>query len=140
MANTYLTNPVVSVGASSPGTALTTQAKSATLTKLVEALEDTSFGSTARTYTGGLANHTVSITFYNSYASSSTYATLTALVGTKCFVSLKPVDAAISGTNPEFQLTDCYLESCDLVNGEMGSLSEIEVTFTGGTLVEDTTP
>ena len=140
MANTYLANPVVSVGAATPGTALTGQAKAVTLTKVFEALEDTAFGDTARTYTKGLGNHTVTITFYNSYAATSTYATLSPLVGTKCFVSVKPVDGAIAATNPEFQLTNCYLESLDMVNGSLGELSEIEATFTGGTLVEDTTP
>jgi hypothetical protein len=46
---TYLSNPVVSIA----GTDLTDMCSAATLNHLVEALEDTAFGTTSRTYTGG---------------------------------------------------------------------------------------
>jgi hypothetical protein len=55
------------------------------------------------------------------------------------YVAVKPTSAAISATNPEFQITGGYLESLDLVNASLGELSEVEIVITGGTLVEDVT-
>jgi hypothetical protein len=72
-------------------------------------------------------------------ATPGTYVDLTALVGTNVYVAVKPTSAAISETNPEFQITGGYLESLDLVNGSVGELSEVEITVTGGVLVEDIT-
>ena len=76
---TYLSNPEVTVG----GVTLTDMCSAATLNHLVEALEDSVFGNLSRTYTGGLANNEVTLTFFASYAASETYASLSALVGTK---------------------------------------------------------
>jgi hypothetical protein len=135
---TYLANPVVSIGATTPGTDLTDQCKSAVLTRTIEALESTAFGSTDRVYTAGLGNHQLVVTLLMSYASSETYATLKALVGTQCFVSVKPTSASPSATNPLMSLTNTYLESLDVVNAELGTLSEIQLTFQGGTYAEST--
>ncbi len=130
---TYLSNPVVKVGAATPGTDLQDQCKSAVLTRTVEALESTAFGATDRVYTAGLGNHQLVLTFLMSYASSETYATLSTLVGTQCFVSCQPTTAATGATNPLFSLTNTYLESLDVVNANLGELSEVQVTFIGGT-------
>jgi hypothetical protein len=61
---TYLSNPEVTINSVD----LTDMCSAATLNHLVEALEDTTFGTTSRTYTGGLANNEVTLTFYASYA------------------------------------------------------------------------
>jgi hypothetical protein len=137
---TYLANPVVTIGAASPGTDITDQCKSAVLTQLVEALESTAFGSNGRRYTAGLQNHTCVLTFLMSYASSETYALLQPLVGTQCFVSVTPTSGALSATNPMFELADTYLESLDIVNANLGELSEVQITLQGGALTIDTTP
>jgi hypothetical protein len=136
---TYLANPVVSIGASTPGTDLTDQCKSAVLTQTIEALESTAFGSTSRVYTAGLANHTCVVTMLMSYASTETYAVLQPLVGTQCFLSVKPASGNESATNPMFTLTGTYLESMDVINANLGELSEVQLTFQGGTLAIDTT-
>ena len=52
---TYLSNPQVKIGAVD----LSDQCTSAVLTRTVEALESTAFGSTARVYVGGLENNTL---------------------------------------------------------------------------------
>ena len=126
---TYLSNPVVTIG----GTDLTDMCSAATLNHLVEALEDTSFGTNSRTFTAGLASNEATLTFYASYAATETYATLSALVGTKTTVVLSPSSAATSATNPEFTLTDCYLESLPVINASLGELSTFDITLTGGT-------
>ena len=141
MATTVLSNPVVSVGASSPGTALTVQVVSAVVNQSQEQLDSTAFGQTNRTYVGGLTNASITLTLLMDYTASSTYALLNSLVGaSQTYVAVKATSGAISTTNPEFQLTNGYLESMDLVNASLGTLQQIEVTFTGGTLVKDVTP
>jgi hypothetical protein len=139
--STYLANAKVEVGSSSASvTNITDQVSSCVVNFNVEALEDTAFGSTARTNTAGLQNNSATLTVYASYASSESYATLSALVGTKCFIRVTPVDAAISATNPAFELTNTYLAALPVVNANLGELSTYDVEFIGGTYVADITP
>ena len=126
---TYLSNPVLTINAVD----LTDMCTAATLTNLVEALEDTAFGTTSRSYTAGLANNEVTLTFYASYAATETFAALSPLVGSKTTIVLSPSSAATSATNPEFTLTDCYLESLPVINAALGTLSTYDIVLTGGT-------
>ena len=91
---TYLQNPTITVNS----VALTGQCSSATLNRSVDALEATAFGDTAHKYVGGLQMNEVTLTLYNSFASSETYATLSGLVGTTTTIKLKPSSAATSGS------------------------------------------
>jgi hypothetical protein len=133
--STILSNPKVTIATVD----LSDQTTAATLTRTVEALEDTAFGSTARTYTGGLENNELTVTMYMSYAATETYATLAPLVGTKCTVIVKPTTAVDSATNPGFTLTDTYLESLPVINASLGELQTVDLTFTGGVYSADTT-
>jgi hypothetical protein len=134
--STYLSNPVVTINAVD----LSDQATSAVFTRVIEALESTAFGSTSRVYTSGLSNNSLTITLYNSYATTETYDTLKALVGTQVTVKVKPTSAVISATNPEHSLTGAYLETLPLINGQLGALDTIDITFTGGVYGVITTP
>ena len=139
--STYLSNPKVEVGASSGSVVdITDQVTSCVVNFNVEALEDTAFGSTARTNTAGLQSNSATLTLYASYASSESYATLSALVGTKCFIRVTPVDAAVSATNPAFELSSTFLSNLPVVNATLGELSTYDVEFMGGTYVADVTP
>jgi hypothetical protein len=141
MATTVLSNPVVSVGASSPGTALTVQVVSAVVNTSQDQLESTAFGQTNRTYVGGLTNVSITLTLLMDYSASSTYALLNSLVGAAAtYVAVKATTDGISATNPEFQLTNGYLASMDVVNAQLGELQQVEVVFNGGSLVKDVTP
>jgi hypothetical protein len=126
--STYLSNPVITINAVD----LTDQCTSAVLTRVIEALESTSFGKTARTYVGGLENSTLTVSLLNSFAATETYATLAALVGTATTITLKPTSAATSATNPISTLTGCYLETLPIVNGQLGALDVIELVFMSG--------
>ena len=126
--STYLSNPVVTINAVD----LTDQTTSAVLTRVIEALESSSFGSSSRVYTAGMALNTLTVTLYNSYAVTETYATLSALVGTQTTVTIKPTSGATSATNPIHTLTGTYLETLPLINGQLGALDTIDITFTGG--------
>jgi len=132
---TYLSNPVLTIN----GVDLTDMCTAATLTYLVEALEDTAFGTNSRTYVAGLANNEVTLTMYASFAATETYATLFNLIGARTVVTLKPTSAADSTTNPKFILTDCYLESLPVINASLGTLSTYDVVFQGGALTLDVT-
>jgi hypothetical protein len=133
---TYLSNPVLTINAVD----LTDMCTAATLTNLVEALEDTAFGTTSRSYTAGLANNEVTLTMYASFAATETYATLQPLVGSKTVITLQPTSGTESATNPIFSLTDCYLESLPIINASLGELSTYDITFMGGVLTIDVTP
>ena len=142
-ATTYLASPSFGIGPNLAGVKdLTDQCKSVVVTKSREALDSTSFGNTGRQFVGGLTNVTVTATLLKEYSTTpGTYVDLTSLVGTNVYVAVKAASAsAISATNPEFQITGGYLESLDVVNGSVGELSEVEITITGGVLVEDVTP
>jgi hypothetical protein len=134
--STYLANPsLVRINSVD----LSDQCTSATLLNVIEALDQTAFGSTSRTYTAGLANNEVTLTLYMSYAAAETYATLNTLVGTRTTVEIRPGVGASSATNPTLTLTDCYLESLPVANMALGELSTIDITLTGGTLTKVTT-
>ena len=126
--STYLSNPVVTINSVD----LTDQCSSAVLTRVIEALESTSFGKTNRSFVGGLENSTLTVSLMNSFAATETYATLAALVGTATTITLKPTSAATSATNPISTLTGCYLETLPIVNAALGALDTIDITFTGG--------
>jgi hypothetical protein len=75
--STQLSNPKVQIGAAIGSLVdLTDQTTSATLTRTVEALEDTAFGTGSRTYVGGLENNELTVTMFMSYAATETYASL----------------------------------------------------------------
>jgi hypothetical protein len=138
--STYLSNPVVKVGAAIGSIVdITDQVSAATLTVTAEALEDTAFGSTSRTMTAGLFSNSLTLTVYASYAASESYAVLAPLLGTKCTIKVNPTSAADSATNPGFILTDTYLSSIPVINASLGELSTYEIEFQGGVYSVDTT-
>ena len=138
--STYLSNPVVLIGATSAATTdITDQVSACTLTVTAEALEDTAFGSTSRTMTAGLYSNSLTLTVFASYAASESYAVLAPLLGTKCTIKVNPSSAADSATNPGFILTDTYLASIPVVNASLGELSTYEIEFQGGTYSVDVT-
>jgi hypothetical protein len=94
-----------------------------------DSLESTSFGDTSRKFVGGLYTNECTMTLYQSYSTSETYATLAALVGTTTTVVASITDGAVTKT---FTLTGAYLESLPVANMSLGELSTVDVTFSGG--------
>jgi len=121
--STYLSNPVVTVNSVD----LTDQCTAATFTHRFDQLENTSFGKTDRTYQAGLGNHEVTLTLYQSYAATETYATLAALVGTTTTVTV-----ADSAGGDVFTLTGGFLAEMPVISATLGELSTVDITFTGG--------
>ena len=118
---------------------LSDQCKSATITRTIEALESSAFGSTNRVYTAGMENSTFTGEFMMSYSASETYATLKDLVGTAINIVVNPTSAADSATNPGFTLTGTYLESIDVIAAEIGTLGMVTVSTQGGVYSADVT-
>ena len=138
--STYLSNPKVMVGATLVGIVdITDQVSAATLTVTAEALEDTAFGSTSRTMTAGLFSNSVTLTVYASYAASESYAVLSALLGTKCYIKVSPAAGANSATNPGFELTGTFLSAIPVINASLGELSTYEIELQGGVYSTDLT-
>ena len=127
--STYLSNPVVKIGAVD----ISDQTTAATLSQTIQELPANGFGSTAVAYVGGLQNNTLTLDLYWSTAASETYATLKSLVGTVITtVTIKGSAAAISATNPLGTLTGSYLPSLPVVY-TLGELSTCSITLMGGT-------
>jgi len=127
--STFLSNAVVTINSVD----LTGECSSANLTRTFDALESTNMSNTARTFVGGLENSSLVVDLYNSYAASSTYATLKSLVGTAVTVKIKPTSGATSATNPEHTLTGAFMGTLPLVVSSLGALDVCGgITFQGG--------
>jgi hypothetical protein len=138
--STYLSNPVVLIGATSASTTdITDQVSACTVNYIVEALEDTAFGSTARTNTAGLQSNSATLTLYASFASSESYAILAPLVGTKCYIKVTPASGANTATNPGFELTNTYLSALPVINANLGELATYDIELMGGAYTVDVT-
>ena len=135
--STYLSNPAsVKVG----GVEIGDQCTAAVMTVVFDTLEETAFGSNARTFVNGLQNNTCTLTLFNSYATAETYATLQPLVGTQVTVEIKPSGAAISATNPVLTLTSTFMPNLPVANMSLGELSTVDIEFVGGAFSQDITP
>jgi hypothetical protein len=106
---------------------LTDQCTAAVFTHRFDQLEYTTFGQTSRQYQAGLGNHEVTLTLYQSYAATETYATLAALVGND------DITVVVDAAGELFTLTNCALLEMPVVNAALGELSTVDITFVGGT-------
>jgi len=132
----YLSNPNVTINS----VVLQDQCTSATVNYVLEQLETTAFGDTARKYGAStvtsLQNNSIEVELYQSYAASETEATIFGLVGIQTTLIVAPATGAASATNPTYTLTGAYLESHTPINASLGELSTITLTFTGGVLTK----
>jgi len=135
---TFLSNAYVLIGAVD----VSDQCSAVSITEGFESLEFTALGGGGgHVFAKGLESVEVTLTMFNSYGAGEVEATLAAVVGvgtTSLFI--RPSSAAISTTNPEYQVVNAMLASFTPINSTVGELSTVEVTFTGGTCVRDVTP
>jgi hypothetical protein len=135
---TYLANPTVTVTAPSAMT-LTDHCSAATLTLTAEALENTAFGQTSRTFTAGLYSNELTLTLFQSYGATEVETMLNTLFGVESTIVISPAGAVESASNPEYTLTGCYLATVTPISAAVGELSVVEATFMGGSFVRDVT-
>lgn len=135
---TYLSNPTVTVTSPSAMT-LTDHCSAATLTLTAEALENTAFGQTSRTFTAGLYNNELTLTLFQGYGATEVETMLNSMFGVASTIVISPAGATESASNPEYTLTGCYLETVTPISATVGELSVVEATFKGGSYVRDVT-
>ena len=135
---TYLSNPTVTVTSPSAMT-LTDHCSAATLTLTAEALENTAFGQTSRTFTAGLYSNELTLTLFQSYGATEVETYLNTLFGVASTIVVSPSGTTESASNPEYTLTGCYLETVTPINSTVGELSVVEAVFMGGTYARDVT-
>ena len=135
---TYLANPTVTVTSPSAMT-LTDHCSAATLTLTAEALENTAFGQTSRTFTAGLFSNELTLTLFQSYGATEVETMLNSMFGVISTIVISPAGATESASNPEYTLTGCYLATVTPISATVGELSVVEAVFMGGTFARDIT-
>ena len=134
----YLSQPSLTINSVD----LQNQCTSAVINYVLEQLETTAFGDSARKFGGSavtsLQNNTIEVELFQSYSASETEATVFGLVGIQTTLVLKPSSAAVSATNPSYTLTGAYLSAHSPINASLGELSVLSLTFSGGVLTKAT--
>lgn len=104
----------------------------------------TAMGATNKEILAGLGDATITVTVFQDFAAGEIDATMWPLStsDTPFPVAVKPTSAAISATNPEYQMSALLLTYSPL-DGSVGEASTTELTFRNASqtgLVRDTTP
>jgi hypothetical protein len=134
----YLSNPTVTIG----GVDVTQNTSAASLEIGYDSLESTSFGDTGHRFVSGLQMVNVTLTMFMNYGTGEIEATLFDQVGdgTTTLV-ISPAGPTESASNPEYTISNAMLSSFTPIVTTVGELSQVSVSYVGGTWVRDiTTP
>lgn len=111
---------------------------SATLNRNWDELEVTAMGDTGHKYVAGLEASSVTLDFFNDFATSASMATVDALAGTVTTVTIKPTSAATSATNPLYTFS-ALINGITPVNGSVADLATSSVTWNVSGAITKTT-
>lgn len=114
----------VSIG----GTDLSSFVKRATLKYDADMVETTAMGATTHVRLGGLKDWSVEIEWNQDHAAASVDATLFPLVGSTTTLILRPTNAAVSATNPNYTGTG-ILASYTPIQASVGELHTATTAF-----------
>jgi len=116
------------------GVDLSARASKVTITSSKNLVESTAFGAAYRESEIGIGDASMAVTFQQDYDAGSVNATLWPLhvAGSKFRVRVTPTGAAVSATNPAYFLAEALLPEYTPLNGSVGDLSTIDVTFQNG--------
>ena len=133
----YLSNPTVTIG----GVEVTQNTSAASLEIGFDSLESTTFGDTGHRFVSGLQMVNVTLTMFMNYGTGEIEATLFDQVGdgTTTLV-ISPAGAAESASNPEYTISNAMLASFTPIVTTVGELSQVSVSYVGGTWARDVTP
>lgn len=133
----YLSNPTVFISTVD----VTQNTSAASLEIGFDALESTTFGDTGHRFVSGLQMVNVTLTMFQNYGAGEIEATLVDVVGdgTTTLV-ISPSGSSESASNPEYTISNAMMSSFTPIVTTVGELSQVSVTFTGGTWVRDITP
>ena len=136
---TFLGNATINLTVGATTTDLTDNCSKCEISLTKEALETTAFGGTARVFTAGLENNEVTLTLFNSYGAGEVEAILYSAWGTAATLVISPSGTTESASNPEYTITNCFLEKITPINSAVGELSVVEAVFKGGSSARDIT-
>ena len=130
----YLSNPTVTIG----GVDVTQNTSAASLEIGYDSLESTTFGDTGHRFVSGLQMVNVTLTMFMNYGTGEIEATLFDQVGdgTTTLV-ISPAGPTESASNPEYTITNAMLSSFTPIVTTVGELSQVSVSYVGGTWARD---
>lgn len=117
---------------------LSSYVSSITLNRNFDELEITAMGDTGHKYVAGLEASSITIEFFNDFATGKVAQTLDSLVGTSTTVTVKPASGATSATNPLYTMT-CFVNNITPINGAVGDLATQSITWNVNGSVTKTT-
>ncbi len=119
-------NPVLTVN----GVNLTSRASSAEVTSEKDLVDVTAFGANSKQNLVGLGDGTISIDFFQDFASAMVNATLWPIHanGTEVVITIKPFNAAVAVNNPLFTMTG-VLPAFSPISGGVGDASTTTAEF-----------
>ena len=132
----YLSNPTVTIG----GVDVTQNTSAASLEIGYDSLESTTFGDTGHRFVSGLQMVNVTLTMFMNYGTGEIEATLFDQVGdgTTTLV-ISPAGTTESASNPEYTISNAMLASFTPIVTTVGELSQVSVSYVGGTWARDIT-
>ena len=138
---TFLSNATINVTGSAGAVDLSDQGSSCTITVGKRSLPATAFGDTGERQTAGLRFWECSVELYLSYGAGEVEATLYDLLNNGSFtMTVSPSGASESASNPEYTLSNGFLESFTPINSSVGELAMVTFSASGGSWVRDITP
>lgn len=137
---TFLSNATVNITQGATTYDWSDQCRSVTLTVGYDALETTAMGDTGRRMAQGLQQVTVELEMFLSYGASEVETGLYAMLGQgNTTLVISPSGTTESATNPEYTITNAYLENFTPIASTVGELASVTATFTAGTFARDIT-
>lgn len=138
MAVTVLTNASVTFNSVD----LSDHVESVEIDMSYDDVEITAMGATAHSFSPGLRNDEIKVTFLQDFAASEVDQTLNSYLGnaTGATLVVKPVATTVSSVNPSYTMT-ATIYSYQPISGSVGEASKTEVTFkpvAGGFIVRAT--
>src|SRR5215471_579422 len=124
MAKTVLKNPILTIN----GVDLSDHCSHVTIDSTFDSVDVTTFGSVYKQVLQGMGDGRMTFSFFQDFAAGSVDATLWALSqsGATFPVTVKPTNAAVSTTNPRYDMTGVLL-SYNPIDGDVGAASTTDV-------------
>lgn len=107
---------------------LSSYVSSITLTRAFDELEVTAMGDTGHKYVAGLEASSITIDFFNDFATGKVGQTLDTLAGTTTTITVQPTAGTVSATNPKYTMT-VLVNNITPINGAVGDLATQSVTW-----------
>jgi hypothetical protein len=115
------------------GVDLSNHCSKVTIATTFDDVDMTSFGDTYKEHAQGMGDATMTFTFFQDFAAGSLDATLWPLSqsGSTFLISVKPTSAAVSSTNPRYDMNGILL-SYNPIDGGVGDASSTDVSIPNG--------